>query len=1121
MKNVFDNLPFSRKGVKKVLTIMRAVVFMMFVFVFQLAATSSYSQETTFSVKENGIELTELFRQIEKQSELLFFYLDADVKNIRVNVNVKNDNVHTILGKVLKDTDLTFMVNDRNVNILRKSRLEASPQQPAKRQVTGVVTDEAGEPIIGANVVEKGTTNGITTDIDGKFSLSIGENATLQITYIGYISQEIDMKGKQSITIKLSEDTQVLEEVVVLGYTQKVRAELTGSVSTVKGTTIQAVPSGDLVKGLSGRFSGVTINDRGGEGGLASNTEGNIRIRGSNTLGDNAPLIIIDGIPRSGISRLSADDIESISVLKDAAAAIYGARAANGVIVVQTKRGGKGEANQIRVSSDYGIQRYTRVPEQMNAWQYATYMNEMADRFTTQPPYTQEDIALFRNGSNPVTHPSTNWYDEVFRGAAPQSRTNVSLSGGTNNVQYFVSGDYLNQKGMYKSDVKNYDQFQVRSNIDMNFFQYLKIGIDLSGRFGKDHSIPNPGRVMDRVWRAYPTDGAYTPDGRPLYSGEFGQNPAIVATEETGWLDREQKYINSKLSFDLNMDWLLQGISLSGYAAYDFDINSTKQFNKPWDSWLYNRATGEYAKQTAYTQDYGAVTRLGQSNSDYKNSLYHVRLSYLNSFGDHTVNGFIAYEQSESFQQNLGGVRRNLYSTVLTELNFGLEDGREVSGTSSETGRVNYFGTLAYNYKRKYLVDFTLRRDGSFNFPKDKRFGTFPGVSIAWVPTNENFMPQLDWLNNLKLRMSWAKMGNDRIGSYQFLTLYSFGTDNWMAFGEPPTYQAGIQESTIPNPYITWEVADMKNIGFETTLLNNRLFFDFDYFFGKRSNILIQRNASIPVFAALSLPPENLGKVDNQGIELSMNYNDRLGDLKYSVGGNFTFNRNKIVYMDEAADIAEWRKQEGHPMNSFLLYECLGVYQTQEQVDNSPHIPGAKPGDLIYKDTDGDGNIGTNDQIRKYLSNIPEITYGITANLAWKGFELDLFFQGQARAGMINNYTDYGNRFLYLFEQRWTPENPSTEHPRMFRQSDAYNYTSTYHLENASFIRLKNAELAYNFRHLNGLPALFKEVRVFVRGSNLFTLSPIKYFDPESTSQDMKYFPQTMTVTSGISITLQ
>lgn len=988
--------------------------------------------------------------------------------------------------------------------------------------VTGTVIDKTGNPLPGVNVVVKGTIQGTVTGTNGAYSINVSDgNATLVFSFVGFVAQELQVDNQRAINVTLGEDIHEIDEVVVLGYTKRVRGELTGSVSNVKGETLQAVPSGDLVKGLSGRFSGVTINDRGGEGGLTSNAEGNIRIRGSNTLGDNAPLIIIDGIPRSGLSRLSANDIESISVLKDAAAAIYGARAANGVVVIQTKRGIKGEANQIRVSYDYGIQKFTRVPESMNAWQFATYMNEMAERFSTQPPYSQEDITLFKNGSNPVTHPSTNWYDAVFRGSAPQSHTNVSLSGGTDKIQYFVSGDYLNQKGMYKSDVKNYDQFQVRSNIDMTFFKYLKIGVDLSGRYGKDHSIPSTGRVMDRVWRTYPTDGAYTPDGLPLYSGEFGMNPALVASEASGYIDREQKWINSKLSFDLNMDWLLQGISFSGYAAYDFNINSTKQLNKPWDAWLYNRGTGVYTKQIAYTSDYGAVTRLGQSNTDYKNTLYHIRMSYLNSFGDHTVSAFIAYEQNESFQQDISGARRNLYSSILTELFAGEEDGREVSGTSSETGRVNYFGSLSYNYKRKYLVDFTLRHDGSFNFPKGKRFGTFPGVSIAWVPTNESFMPKLDWLNNLKLRMSWAKMGNDRISSFQYLTMYQLGSDNWMVFGEPPTYYAGLIESTIPNPNVTWEVADLKNIGFDVTLLNHRLSFDFDYFYGKRSNILIQRNASIPGYAAMTLPAENLGKVNNQGVEFTLNYSDKWGDLMYSVGGNFTFNRNKIVYMDEAANVPEWRKQEGHPMNSFQVYECAGVYQTQQEVDNSPHIPGAKPGDLIYVDINGDGQIGSDDQVRKYIANIPEITYGISANFAWKGFELDLFFQGQARAGMINNYTDTGNRFKYLFDQRWTPENPSTKYPRMFRQSDAYNYTSTYHLENASFIRLKNAELAYNFRYLKGVPSLFKEIRVFVRGSNLFTVSPIKYFDPESTSQDMKYFPQTMTITGGISITLQ
>lgn len=367
--------------------------------------------------------------------------------------------------------------------------------------------------------------------------------------------------------------------------------------------------------------------------------------------------------------------------------------------------------------------------------------------------------------------------------------------------------------------------------------------------------------------------------------------------------------------------------------------------------------------------------------------------------------------------------------------------------------------------------------------------------------------------------MSWARMGNDRIASFQYLTKYSLG--GWMVFGDPATYYQGMEESNIPNSNITWEVSDVKNIGFDATLLNNRFSFGFDYFYGKRTGILIQRNASTPGYTAMSLPSENLGKVNNKGVEVTLDYNDNWGELNYQIGGNFTFNRNKIVYMDEAKDVPEWRKQEGHPMNSFVVYECAGVYQTQEEIDNSTHIPGAKPGDLIYVDINKDGNIGSDDQVRKYISSIPEITYGIYANLAWKGFELDLLFQGQGKAGMLVNYNDTGNRFKYLFDQRWTPENLSKEHPRMFRQSDAYNYNSTYNLQNASFIRLKNAELAYNFHHLKRIPNLLKEIRIFVRGSNLLTWSPIKYFDPEATSSDMKYFPQIMTITGGINITLQ
>ena len=373
MKNVFDNLPFKQKGVRKVLTIMRAVIFIMFVAVFQLAATSSYSHETMFSVKENGIELSELFSQIEEQSEFRFFYLDADVKDIRVNVNVKKDNVHTILGKVLKDTDLTFMVNDRNVNILRKSNLEASPQQSAKRQITGVVTDESGDPVIGANIVEIGTTNGITTDVDGKFSLNVGEKASIRVSYIGYITQDISATGQQSLTIILKEDTQGLEEVVVVGYGVQRKVTLTGSVAQVSGGLLKQAPTANLSNTLVGRLPGVIANNRTGQPG-SDNSE--IFIRGKSTLGNNTPLYVIDGLANFGdIQRLNPSDIESVSVLKDVSAAIYGAQAANGVILITTKRGNSGKPI-ISYEGNFGLSQNTRTPNLMNSYQYMVYNDE-------------------------------------------------------------------------------------------------------------------------------------------------------------------------------------------------------------------------------------------------------------------------------------------------------------------------------------------------------------------------------------------------------------------------------------------------------------------------------------------------------------------------------------------------------------------------------------------------------------------------------------------------------------------------------------------------------------------------------------------------------------------------
>ena len=989
-------------------------------------------------------------------------------------------------------------------------------------EINGRVTDaETGDPLPGVNIVVQGTTTGTTTDMDGNYSIEASADATLVFSFVGYQEKTVSVQSQEEINVALQQAVTELEEVVAVGYGTRERGELTGSVTDVDGASIEQMPAMNITKTLQGKMAGLVVSDRGGEPGQ---NDANLLIRGSHTLGNNSPLIVIDGVPRSGFGNLSPNDIEDISVLKDASAAIYGARAANGVIVIRTKRGEKGQEPQIRLNSSYGVSSFTRVPEMMSSWQFAKYRNEVEQRFGRSKHYTEEDLQKFKSGEFPRTHPNTDWYNETFKDFAPKSHHNLSVTGGSENIQYYFSGDYLQENGHYTSNDKVYNQYQIRSNIDAQVMEYLNLGFNLSGRLEEDHAPQGwTGFIFSRAQRTLPTEVAYYPNGLPAYSGEKGMTPIKINSDDSGWNEDKRKIFRSKLSFDLNMDWLTKGLELSGYGSFDFTMANGEEHNKPYTLWQYDTENDEYNKTLGYDQGVGNTMTLSQSNDVWRDELYHIRLSYDRSFGDHNLNTFVAYEQNESFWNMLSGYRRSLYSEEKVELFAGREKGRSVNGSSSVSGRVNYFGTVAYDYMRKYMLEFSLRRDGSFNFAEGKRFGIFPGVSLGWTISEESFMAGTNtWLDNLKLRASWAKMGNDRVPSFQYLTKYNFG--DYYIFGKTPLYNEGMYVSNTPNPNITWEVSRTQNIGFDATLWDGMLSMNFDYFYEKRRQILITRSESVPGYTALELPDENLGKVDNSGIELQLNHQNEVGQLTYNVGGNLTYNHNEIVYMDEAKDIPAYREKEGHPMNSYVVYKTDGIFNTQEEIDNYPHLNGTKPGDLKYIDVNDDGEIDGDDRVRKYTSPTPELQFGFNTGVQYKGFELNLFFQGQSMASTLIQFTDLGNRPEYRFTNRWTEDNKDANYPRPYDANDNFNRESTFHLHDASFIRLKNMELAYDLGStLIPQNNILKGFRIYLRGSNLWTLfdhMPYDSFDPEQTDQDARYYPQLTTITAGIDLRL-
>ncbi|MDR2120881.1 MAG: TonB-dependent receptor [Tannerella sp.] len=991
------------------------------------------------------------------------------------------------------------------------------PQQ-SRTRVTGTVVDQNDEPVIGANVMEKGVAaNGTITDTEGKFALEVRANATLQISYIGYVTQEISVAGQSNLTVRLAEDNLSLEEVVVVGYGTQKKGVLTGSVATTRGAEIIKSPAANLGQSLEGRLPGVVINNRGGRPG----DDGvSINIRGKSTTGNNNPLILIDGIAgRGSLERLNPNDIESITVLKDATAAIYGSRSANGVILVTTKRGKTGKP-VIDFNVNWGLQEPTRLPKMADAVTFAEYYSEIDVYDGRQPTYSAADIEKYRNGSDPIHFPNTDWAEESLRKTAPQQRYNISVSGGAESVRYFVSGGYSDQDGLFKNGATHYQQYDIRSNVDASIAKYLNVGIDLSGRL-EDRNYSGHGDDFWRMYRGYPNILARWPNGLPTGGMDSG-NPVITSTEATGYQKRNYSVFNGMFTANWDMSWLLDGLAVGGYAAYDRMGNNQKNWTTPWTYYTWDEATDTYEERTSSLVQ---TATLRHEYTPETSLTVNTRLTYKHNFADvHNVDIMAGYEQNSYRRDNFWTSRRDFLSTSIDQLFAGSSNKSNFdnSGTASETARRSYFGRAVYDYAGKYMIQATFRYDGSYIFQKDKRWGFFPGISAGWRLSEESFLKdRADWLDNLKLRASWGKQGNDNITAFQYMLKYTYGRN----YVFNATDAQGVYQVGFPNQDVTWEVADTYNAALEGSVLNGLLGFEAEIFKMTRSNILAKRNASIPNYTGLiNLPDENIGKVNNRGFELQLTHRNKGGEVQYSLAGNFLYARNKVVFIDETPwpEGHDYMKAEGKPLGAGLYYKTAGIFRNQQEIDAYPHLAGTIPGDLKYEDMDGDGAITNLDRERRDLTNFPEIVFGLTATASWKNFDFSILLQGQGRAEQAIHFRvdQSSNSFMERLEDRWSPTNLNGSMPRAGGNNNNYdNYNSDFWIQNASFLRLKNMEIGYTLPSELYRKLYIKNLRLYLSGYNLFTISRIKLLDPETSSVDGSYYPQLRIFNAGINLT--
>ncbi len=1000
--------------------------------------------------------------------------------------------------------------------------------QQQKREITGTITDVDGNPVIGANVIEKSEiSNGTVTDINGNFKLNVAENAVIHISYIGYLEQDINTTGKDVFNVTLQEDTKALDEVVVVGYGTQKKLTLTGSVVSTTGTSIQKSASVDISSSLAGRMPGVIVNNRSGEPGVEATT---IFIRGRSTLGDNSPLIIIDGVPgRESLSFLNPNDIESITILKDASAAIYGSRSANGVILVTTKRGQREKKPEITFSYDLGIQQPTRLLDMVDAPTFAQLYNERNEKLGVTPRYTEEEIRKFADGSDPVLYPNTDWFAEIIKPASFQHKYNLSFAGGTNTVAYFASIGAVTQDGIYRESATKYDQLNLRSNIDVNVTSNFKIGVDVSARIQNKHYSAYPSDEYGIFYRTrdrYPTLASYYPNGLLAGSG----NPIALVSDRTGYDKTRLQRLNTTLSADWDLGKFVQGLSVKGHVAYDNTSSFRKKWQTPYTYYVFNETTGEYDQYKS--QDVVTPQLLERYVPAWALTL-NATMNYDRTFNDmHHIGAVIGFEQSESRNDVLQAERKQYSQDALDELFAGDLDKTyyDNTGSASETARRGFFGRLSYDFKDKYLTQFILRYDGSENFPKDKRWGLFPGLSVGWRLSEEGFIKDnLSFIDNLKIRASYGEQGNDKIDQFQYMTTYQYGRSQ-VFDGKQVN---GIYPGVFPNVNVTWEVAKTYNIGLDGTLWKGKLGFEVEAFKTRRSNILCARNASVPVYTGLtSLPDENIGIVDNKGFEFQLSHAGRSGDFIYNLSGNFLFARNKVVYMDETpyGEGYDYLKLEGHPMGAMLLYEVIGINKTEEDLEKYPQIAAsATLGDFIFKQNDptpSDPNkITSKDMKRMDLTTVPEIVFGLSFDARYKMFDCTLLFQGQGRAKYyISPRIDpaEGNIMQDIADGRWSSSNPTADNPGVGGTiNNAGVYPSTYWHRDASFLRLKNIELGVNLpgKSLGGSITGVNNLRIYIGGYNLLTFDKLKIVDPETSDSNAQNYPQVRIFNAGVKLT--
>jgi TonB-linked SusC/RagA family outer membrane protein len=995
------------------------------------------------------------------------------------------------------------------------------------KTISGHVKDEQGLPMPSVSVSLAGTTQGTTTDVNGSYKINAPENATLVFSFLGFEKKTVRVTGSWDGNVTMTEDkkTRNLNEVVVVAYGTQRKANLTGSVSAIGAKELQDRPVTNLNDALQGTMAGVTVTTTGGQPG----SSGSINVRGIGTPNNSTPMVVIDGII-GNLSDVNPNDVQSVSVLKDAAsAAIYGSRAANGVILITTKRGKSGRM-QVNYNAYAGKQKATNLPDFLPSWQAATLYNQALANEGQTPYWTDNDITLFKNQTDPDTHPNTDWQGSLYKGSGFQQNHAVNISGGDDKTQYAFSLGYFQQDGIIQKS--NYKRYSTRMNINSAITKNFSVNANLAFLYA-------------------PTEA---PDG--LGGGDIGGIIGTTAAMSSTVVNQYKNGVYNYLSFGNPISWLNspgynnnQNSLFTGNAGVDWEPIKGLHF-KPSFSYRYNtNPSQEFKPADTYYDPKNptvALTTISQSsivNTNSTNNYYNLQalLEYDRHFGKHSINILGGSSQELTTYRYLYAYRQNFLNSSLSEINAAPSLGQQNAGTSSQLALLSYFGRARYAYDDKYLFEANLRDDGSSRFTNGQRWGLFPSFSAGWNISKESFFGSLsEAIPMLKLRASWGKLGNQTLGTTNGLNIpFAYPAISVVSSGQNYSFNQalapGIALNNGANASIIWEKTTTKDAGIDMELLNSSLSFTADYFMKNTNDVLLQLPASN--IYGFTTPFQNAGAIRNSGWELAASYRNKIGNVSYNIAVNASFITNKITDLAGTGSISSGRVV-GYPLQAFYGYQAEGIFQTQQQVNDHAKQSGGVigPGDLMYKDISGpngkpDGVIDGNDRV--YLgSPFPKTTFGFTLGAGWKGFNVSGFFQG---ALGVKNYVqgfelgslqqaNIGNPTTALLDA-WTPTNTSATFPRLwstYTQNNPQSFISSFWVRNASYLRLKNLLVSYTLPG-NTLAKLgVKGVKIYYSGQNILTFTSFyKWVDPETNTGNNAYgsYPQLKTNTLGLEVT--